>query len=133
MYRKPSIVVVAFLLYVATGCSQRNSLTNPAFQPQIINQSDNFSLQATNVTNVTQTLNYTWQNTGTSANVNQATQLTAGSATLTILDAGGQQVYTNSLTANGTFPTTAGMTGGWTIRVILSGVSGTLNFRVQKP
>ena len=132
MYRKPTIVVF-LLLCIAAGCSQRNSLTNPAFQPQIVNQTDNFSLQATNVTNVTQTLNYTWQNTGTSANVNQATQLTAGSATLVILDAGGQQVYTNSLTANGTFPTTTGTTGGWTVRLILSGVSGTINFRAQKP
>ena len=132
MLRKVCLVLVVTLL-VTVGCSSRQGLNNPAFQPQISNQTDNFQLQATNVTNVTQTLQYTWQNTGTSANVNQATVLTAGTATLTILDAAQQQVYTNSLTANGTFPTTSGMTGNWTIRLVLSGVSDTLNFRVQKP
>src|SRR5574339_201701 len=113
-------VCLVFLLGGILGCggSKNNSLA--PFQPQINNMQDNFQLQATGVNNVTSTLNYTWQNTGTSANVNQASQITAGSATLTILDASGQQVYTNSLTANGTFPTTTGMTGGWTIRVILS-------------
>ena len=126
-------LVVAVALVVNVGCSNRNGLNNPAFQPQISNQTDNFQLQATNVANVTQTLQYAWQNTGTSANVNQATVLTAGAATLTILDANGQQVYTNSLTANGTFQTSTGTAGTWTIRVVLSGVSGTLNFRAQKP
>lgn len=132
MLRKLHLIAVVILL-ATVGCSRRQSLNNPAFQPQITNQTDNFALQATNVTNVTQTLQYPWQNTGTSANVNQATVLTAGTATLTILDAAQQQVYTNSLTANGTFPTTTGTTGNWTIRLVLSGVSGTLNFRVQKP
>ena len=115
------------------GCSSRRGLNDPAFQPQIINQPDNFSLQATNVTGVTQTLQYTWQNTGTSGNVNQATQLTGGTAILTILDGANQQVYTNSLTANGTFATSSGTTGNWTIRVVLNNFSGTINFRVQKP
>jgi len=85
------------------------------------------------VTNVTQTLQYTWQNTGTQANVNQATVLTAGTATLTIRDAAGTQVYTRNLTDNGTFQTTSGATGGWSIQVVLTSVSGTLNFRVQRP
>ena len=126
-------ITLAVAVVFTVGCSNRRLLTDPAFQPQIVNQTDNFSLQATNVTNVTQTLPFTWQNTGTSANVNQATQVTGGSATLTILDASNQQVYTNSLTANGTFPTSTGTTGGWTIRLVLSNFTGTINFRVQKP
>ena len=132
MCRKLSLALIVTLL-VTLGCANRQYLTDPAFQPQIVNQTDNFSLQATNVTGVTQTLPYTWQNTGTSANVNQATQLTGGSATLTILDASNQQVYSNSLTANGTFPTLSGTTGGWTIRLVLNDFRGTINFRVQKP
>lgn len=130
MFRNLRLLLI--VLFVV-GCSNRQGLLNPAFQPQIANQTDNFQLQATNVTNVTQTLQYSWQNTGTSANVNQATVLTAGSAVLTISDATGQQAYTNSLTANGTFATSTGTTGTWTIRLVLTNVSGTLNFRVQKP
>ena len=132
MYRQLCLGVAVTLL-VTAGCAGKKVLTNPTFQPQIINLTDSFSLQATNVAGVSQTLQYTWQNTGTSANVNQATQLTGGSATLTILDASNQQVYTNSMTANGTFPTLSGTSGNWTIRLVVSNCSGTINFRVQKP
>ena len=118
---------------IAAGCAVRRVITDPVFQPQIVNQTDSFSLQATDVTGVTQAVQYTWQNTGTSANVNQATVLTGGSATITVLDAAGQQVYTNSLTANGTFPTSNGTSGNWTIRLMLTNTKGTLNFRLQKP
>jgi len=114
-------------------CGGEVGVLNPAFQPEIINQTDNFSFQATGVTNVTQTLQFTWQNTGTQANVNQATVLTAGTATLTIRDAAGTQVYTRNLTDNGTFQTTSSATGGWSIQVVLTSVRGTLNFRVQRP
>ena len=126
-------LALAVTLLVSTGCAGKRVLTDPAFQPQIVNQTDSFSLQATDVTGVTQTVQYTWQNTGTSANVNQATVLTGGSATLTILDAANQQVYTNSLTANGTFATSSGTTGNWTMRLVLTNTKGTLNFRAQKP
>lgn len=103
-------LMLCLLLALAAGCGGESAL-NPAFQPQISNLTDNFQFQATGVTNVTQTLQYSWQNTGTTANVNQATVLTAGSATLTIRDAAGTQVYTRNLADNGTFATNAGTTG----------------------
>jgi hypothetical protein len=59
--------------------------------------------------------------------------VTAGSATLTIRDASGTQVYTRNLADNGTFLTNAGTSGSWTIQVVLTNMSGTINFRVQKP
>jgi hypothetical protein len=37
------------------------------------------------------------------------------------------------LAENGTFTSTKGAAGDWTIVDELSGASGTLNFRVQKP
>jgi hypothetical protein len=126
-------LALSISLVLTAGCAGKKVLTDPAFQPQIINQTDSFSLQSTNVSGVSQTLQYTWQNTGTNANVNQATQLTAGSAILTILDSANQQVYTNSMTANGTFTTSRGASGNWTIRLVVTNCSGTLNFRVQKP
>ena len=115
---------------VLFGCG--GGKLGPQFQPEISNIADNFQFQATAVTNVTQTLQYTWQNSGTIANVNQACIITAGTATLTIKDSSGTQVYSNNLSQNGTFVTNAGTTGNWTIIVSLSNLNGTLNFRAQK-
>jgi hypothetical protein len=117
---------------LTTSCGGEGGLLNPQFQPQITNATDNFQFQTTAVTNVTQTLNYTWQNTGTRATINQACAITQGSATVTIRDAAGAQVYQSSLAANGTFQSSAGQAGAWTIIVSVNNVSGTLNFRVQK-
>ncbi|HSA92629.1 MAG TPA: hypothetical protein VLE48_06415 [Terriglobales bacterium] len=123
-------VLLLFVIVVA-GCGS-DTVLNPRFQPEINNATDNFQFQATNVTNVNDQLQYTWQNTGMQANVNQACSITAGTASLTIRDSAGTVVYSGDLRNNGTFVTNAGPSGGWTIAVSLSGVSGTLNFRVQK-
>ena len=125
-------LTLCLLLALAVGCGSESAL-NPAFQPQVSNQPDNFQFQSTGVTNVTQTLQYTWQNTGTTANVNQATIVNSGSATLTIRDSVGVQVYSRNLADNGTFSTSVGSSGSWTIQIVLTGMSGTINFRVQKP
>ncbi len=127
--RWPRIAVATAAASLLLACSDALG----PFQPQITNAPDNFQLQATGLNNVTTTVQYTWQNSGTTANVNQATVTTAGTATLVIKDAASTQVYTKDLNANGTFVTTAGTSGAWTIRVELVNVSGTLNFRVQKP
>ena len=103
------------------------------FEPEVANLTDSFQLQATDVTGITTTVQYSWQNTGTTANVNQASVKNAGTAVLTISDASGTQVYSQDLAANGTFQTSAGTTGGWTVRVVLNDFSGTLNFRAEKP
>jgi len=124
-------LMLCLILAFAAGCGGESAL-NPAFQPQVANLPDNFQFQSTGVTGVTQTLQYTWQNTGTAASVNQATTVTAGSATLTIRDAAPIQVYSRNLADNGTFDTIAGTSGPWTIQVVLTNMSGTINFRVQK-
>jgi hypothetical protein len=103
------------------------------FEPEVLNTVDSFELQATQVTNVQSTLSYSWENTGTAANINQATVLGEGSATLVLRDAMGTTVYSRDLTENGTFSTAAGEPGTWTIAVQLSNCSGTLNFRAEKP
>ena len=124
----------AVLLPTAVGlfaaCSSSTSLA--PFQPQINNVADNFQFQATGVKNVSSTFTYTWSNSGDSATVNQATTVTGGSATLTISDNNGTQLYSQSLSANGTFGMTKGLHGSWTIRVVFTNYSGTVNFRVQK-
>lgn len=64
--------------------------------------------------------------------MNQATVITGGSATLTISDHNGTQVYAQSLSANGTFGMTKGVQGKWTVKVVFTNYGGTVNFRVQK-
>lgn len=135
--RRKNFAVLGSLLLVATvawttACGNGNSALNPNFQPQISNQTDNFQFQTTGISNVTQTLTYTWQNTGTGSSVNQACAITAGTAFVTLKDANGIAVYSADLKANGTFTSIQGMPGKWTIIVMLTKVNGTLNFRTQK-
>lgn len=128
-----AFLFLAVLLVAVQGCgSGGSSSLNPQFQPQVSNLVDNFQFQSTGVTNVTETLTYTWANSGIAATVNQATTVTAGTAVVMIKDANGTQVYSAGLQNNGTFDTATGITGNWQIVVVLSNYSGTLNFRVQK-
>jgi hypothetical protein len=126
--RTAGALVTAAVLAVA-GCS--DSVTG-LDNVEVTNDTDTFQLQAS-ASGASQTLSYTWQNTGTTANINQSGTVTGGSATLTLLDDAGTQVYTRSLGETGTFVTDAGEAGSWTIRVVVSGMSGVLNFRAQKP
>jgi hypothetical protein len=131
--RAAGLVPVALLILAACGlgCGDDNVI-GPQFQPEIINQADSFEFQATGVTDVTQTLNYSWTHTGVAANVDQSCSITQGAASVRIWDDAGTLVYDRSLTDGGTFSTLDGVAGTWTLRVILSQVDGTLNFRAQK-
>jgi hypothetical protein len=121
--------LAAVALVLAAACED-DSLA--PFQPEIGNATDNYQFQVTALRDVSTTVEYDWQNTGTVANVNQSTSLSAGTATLVIRDAQGAQVYRRSLVENGTFQTSAGAAGRWRIRVELAGATGAVNFRVQK-
>jgi len=120
---------IAALGMAIAACS---SATAPGVQPQIHSLTDSFEFQISSIVNYTGELTYTFPNTGTTASVNQASSVSAGSATLVLSDAAGKQVYAHALSDNGTFFTGAGAAGTWTVRVQMSGASGTFNFRVQK-
>jgi len=125
---------VMMLGILMTGCGS-DKPTNPLtpFQPQIVNQADDFAFQITNVTSLTTTVSYRWQNTGTQASIDHSSVLTSGTGTLTILDADGVQVYSSALLASGTEASTTGTTGDWTIRVVMNAMDADqVNFRVQK-
>jgi outer membrane biogenesis lipoprotein LolB len=126
------VLVVTSVIAVLTGCGSSNNTLAPQFQPEVANNPDSFQFQATGVTNVTQNLSYNWLNSGTTANIDQSCAITQGSARIQIRDNQGTLVYDSTLDVGGTFVTSAGATGTWTIRVILNGVDGTLNFRAQK-
>lgn len=123
-----TLPVLALVLAV-TACSDN---TLAPFQPEISNVPDTFQLQATGVTGRTATLNYTWSNTGTQGTVNHSTTTTAGTARLVIRDATDTVVYDATLEPSLNETTTAGVAGNWKVQLILTGYSGSLNFRVQK-
>lgn len=126
--RRFAILAVGAMMVLACG----EDSTSPGIQPEITNVVDNFQYQVTRSQNYSGTAEYAWQNTGATANVNQATTITGGSATLVLLDADGAEVYSRSLAENGTFSSAAGAPGEWIIRIVYSGASATVNFRVQK-
>ena len=123
---------LASLVIVAAACGDSNTL-GPDNQVQVNNVTDSFQWQASNMEQITETLTYTWTNTGTTANVDQSSSITAGSATLQVTDDQGQQVYSSSLADDGTFQTSQGASGDWTVTVELTDASGAVNFRLQKP
>lgn len=122
---------VSLLLALAgvAGCGEDSSAGKDL---QIANQQDSFQFQVTDVKHYSHTYTYTWANSGASASVNQACSITEGAATLILRDANGASVYAQSLKANGTFHSSVGAAGNWTVEVLLTNASGTLNFRAQK-
>lgn len=132
MKQARNLGIVALAVALAAGCGGGDSLTDPQFEPEIMNQVDSFELQATDITGITETLVYSWDNTGTVANIDRSTVLTDGSATVTVFDVDGKQVFTSDLTTDGSDSSSSGVAGTWSIRVVLSDASGTVNFRVEK-
>ncbi len=130
----PRFLCVGLLAFIVGACSSDTPVSPPLsqFEPQIANTADNFQFQVTGATNVTTTVEYPWQNTGTRASVNQSCSISAGSAVVTLLDSNQVELYSNSLSANGTFQSDTGQVGVWKVKVVLTNLSGTLNFRAQK-
>ena len=122
--------LVALLL---VSCGDSANMIGPGNQLEVTNATDSFQWQVTALENVTQVLNYSWVNTGATADVNQSSALGGGTATVEVKDAGGAIVYTRSLAENGTFTTSAGSPGTWAVTVSLRQAQGTVNFRLQKP
>jgi hypothetical protein len=129
---------LAFFLAVLALCAASflgcGSNSNPlaAFQPEIANNTDSFEFQVTSATNVTTTVEYVWQNTGTRSTINQSSAISSGSASVKLFGPDGLERYSGSLATNGTFQSDTATAGSWRIRVSLVNLSGTLNFRVQK-
>ena len=119
------------LLVAVAGCSD-STLIGPDNQLQVANNADNFAFQVSSLSGVTQTLTYTWPNTGTQASIDLSNAVMGGIGTLTVSDADGTEVYSVTLSGSGSGSSSVGTGGDWTIVVELSSVSGTLNFPVQK-
>ena len=126
-----ALIVVACATLVS-ACGGSNDLIGPSNQPEIGNNPDNFQFQASNLSHTTQTLSYSWVNSGSVADINQSGAVASGDARLTLRDGSGTLMYEKNLNATGTFASSSGVAGTWRIEVTLRDFSGTLNFRVQK-
>ena len=123
---------LASLVVAGAACSD-TAVIGPANQLEVSNAPGTFQWQVIALDKVTQTLTYTWTNNGATANVNQDSSVSSGTATLRITDASGTEVYSASLSQNGTFQTGAGTPGDWMVVVTLDKASGAANFRLQTP
>lgn len=129
-FLKPVLFMSLIVLSSCTKNNTNNSLD--PFKPEIANVTDNFQLQATDVKQVTATIDYNWNNTGPAATIDKSGVITAGTARLLIFDKNGTNVSNTDLKVTGNIPTSVGVAGLWKIRLELNGYDGTLNFRVQK-
>ncbi len=130
--RTPRRIQLAALLLAFGTLSACGSDPLGPFQPQISNAADNFQLQATNVANLTTTVNYAWTNSGTRATINHSTVTSAGTTLLVIKDGTGATVYSKALSPSLNEPTTVGQAGMWSVQLTITNYSGDLNFRAQK-
>ncbi len=122
-------VLAAILL--AGGCDSTNGI-GPDNQLEVTSATDSFQLQVTALERVTETLSYSWENTGPQATIDISQAITAGSALLTLTDSEGTVVYQEDIRDDSDGTTTVGVAGSWMIRVEIVDVTGTFNFRAQR-
>ncbi len=118
---------VALLLLGLAACGDG---TDPTFDPVVVNTTDNFTFQIAGMSDVSETRQYTWQNSSTTAVVARTTSVSAGTGTLTILDADGIQVYSAPLDTESSGSTQPGVAGAWTVRIALTNAGGGFNFTI---
>ena len=128
--KNPNLLLLSLVFSILLLGCKKNDLA--AFSPEIINNPDSFSLQATGLDKVTDKLTYSWSNAGTFANIDQSCVISSGTATLSIEDSQGLEVYNKDLSIDGSFTSATGTAGTWTIIVDLSKTKGDLNFTAQK-
>ncbi len=103
----------------------------PVNQLEVTNAADNFQFQVSAMESVSETLSYTWQNSGTQATIDISQAITSGSAILTIRDANGTTVHQEDIAEDNDTDTAVGVAGSWSIEVEIESATGTFNFRVQ--
>jgi len=118
-------------LALSAACDTRVP-TVPSLTPQVVNLRNDFAFQATDLAGVNEDVVYEWQIDGITATVDQSPSLLIGEATVFVSDANGVQVYQRSLGENGSFVTTAGVPGTWTVRLHFSDASGNVGLHLQK-
>ncbi len=118
-------VATALMLVALSACGE-SSIFGPDNQLQVTNIADTFHLQAQTIAEQSGTETYDWEVSTATASVSHSNAaLTAGTATVTILDANGDEVYTAPLSeaSNGDAATAEGAIGTWTVIVTMDGAT----------
>ena len=117
---------------ITAGCEDGANLIGPSNQLEVTSATDQFQFQLTALDDVTDSRSYDWEHTGTQATIDISESITGGSAILTIRDAAGTIVHSEDIAQDNDTTTSVGIAGTWTVRIVLTGVTGTFNFRVQR-
>ena len=126
------------VLLLAAGCSDQ---ADTFASLSVTNNADNFFFVGQTFDRATTTtLRYEWQHTGTVARVAQGGAVQSvgtaggltGSASVTIRDASGTQVYAHDLREELVDTTAAGAPGNWTVDLAFTGVLGNAIFEAVK-
>ncbi len=117
---------------LAAACGDGANAIGPENQLEVTNAVDQFQFQLTALNGVTDRRVYDWENTGPRATIDISQSLTGTSAMLVIRDADDAVMYEGDIADDNDGTTQDGVPGTWRIEVVLTNVSGTFNFRVQK-
>jgi hypothetical protein len=131
VYRARLTLPTALVVLALWACDTRVPSV-PELDPQVVNLRNDFAFQATGLTGVNEDVVYSWQIDGTTATVEQVPTLLLGGATIFVSDSRGVQVYQRSLAENGSFVTTTGVPGTWTIRMHFADASGDVGLHLAK-
>ena len=123
-------VLAAAAAMALAGCESTNTL-DPS-QVVVVSLSDNFSLSATGLDNVSDGERYLLSMTGTQAVVDVTQAISSGTAILQIRDGSGAVVYQEDIGDAVDDTTTAGVAGLWQVDVALTKVSGEFSFTVLR-
>jgi hypothetical protein len=125
-------MIAATCILAVPGCGSSANGIGPENQLEVTNALDQFQFQLTALDHISDRRGYDWVNTGTQATIDISEAITGGSAILTITDAVGTVMYEKDIADDQDGTTPVGVAGTWRIEVVLSGTTGTFNFRVQK-
>jgi len=115
---------------ILIGCGDDPVSSN---KPEVVSELDNFHFRLVDAKNLDTSISYWWRFDGTSANIDQSSEIKGGTATVTVEDASNRQVYQTDLRTNGSFVTEFGAEGAfWIIRFIVRDFSGTIDFRARR-
>jgi hypothetical protein len=120
------------LTLLTVACGGGSNALAPKYQPQVTNTPNVvFSFQATGLQNIDDVVQYTWSCSSGKVVIHPATNTTSGTINLVLRDANGAIVYNGTVPASGDITPPTGAAGNWTVRVTLTGYTGTINFAVQ--